>query len=749
MDSHIQTLVEMGFSRDQAEDALKSSGNDLTKAIAYLFGEVDDKGAGTQASPYEVESAPIDSYDSISISNPQDLPEFLGHYASSDAIEPPSLPDRYSSRENDSYDNYAFNEDDVEMNDASENDIGANIDASENVAVAEIEHIDYGPNIRTDGHLFPVVVGGSRKYRFWVSLVAILAQFTPFADQLLSHDAASPFVAELQRIVYFIRNFRRSSRWYISADSLVSQLVASGGGDEYTDEEAILNAYEHMMQQQSLLREVLESLVESVEEDITKELTVLEIDSDTRRNNLYHTLNELFWQKGFVKFGQIKYTRVAPLVTYQLIGESTNYSMPFELQETVYPEIYSARAEEAVEREVAQMHEAERSLQTVTRNLLDLNFFEGKRILSLLRQAGGALRRSETEGEERGRRDGDRFDEEEGLDEEKSNGQINDKRRNDDHINDNKRNDDQINEKRNEKNTAQDTNTKARDDLARLAHQIENVRAAQVDHQNNLRKQALGDQLGHYDNIAHECNLQPYDLLGVICGDTRYYIRQDIDTYVKMDERTLVDFEDVQVDVAQITRRGCHLVTLVYGQRDGCATLAEEDLIDIGDSESEDEKGNDYEKGNDNENEIGNENDVGNNGNHLHEPRESEIEIDMSPPLMSSGAITTAHPAKLGPEPSPQHLHLSSPNLLPANDNSLEAPPATLPPSHSIPASSTSTNAAHSAHSASESVSNVLVRPAPNTNALQATNPTTTQVIAQLVVDQFHADENSGLIHLD
>lgn len=766
MDSHIQTLVEMGFSRDQAEDALKSSGNDLTKAIAYLFGEVDDKGAGTQASPYVVESAPIDSYDSISISNPQDLPDFLGQYASSEAIEAPSLPDRYSSRENDVYENYPFIEEDVEMNDASENDIGAQIDSTDNVAVAEMENIDYGPNVRTSGHLFPVVVGGSRKYRFWVSLVAILAQFTPFAERLLSDDASSPFVAELQRIVYFIRNFRRSSRWYISADSLVTQLLASGGGDEYTDEEAILNAYEHMMLQQSLLREVLESLVESVEEDITKELTVLEIDSDTRRNNLYHTLNELFWQKGFVKFGQIKYTRVAPLVTYQLIGESTSYSMPFELQETVYPEIYSARAENAVGREVVQMHEAERSLQTVTRNLLDLNFFEGKRILSLLRQAEGALGGSGAEngkGEEEG--SGERVEDKrteehkstdnKGIDEEKK---IDEETR----IEDEKSND-QPNNKRNEQNSPQ----MARDDLARLAHQIENVRANKVNHQNILRKQALGDQLGHYDMIAHECNLQPYDLLGVICGDTRYYIRLDIDTYVQMDERTLVDFEDVQLDVAQITRRGSHLVTLVYGQRDGCATLAEEDSIDIEDSESEKVNGNESEKENGKESEKKNGNEVGNdyenekgketendkvNENHKnnsrydndHDPR-SEIDIDMSP-LNSSAAPT--HHAKLGPQPSPQHLHLSSPSLLPAR-NSLDAPPAMLNPSLSIPASSASTNAAHFAPESVSTVS-VILAPTSDTQALQATEPSThTQAIAQLVIDQFHADEQSVPIHLD
>lgn len=731
MEDHIQTLVEMGFSKNQAETALQSSGNVLTKAIAYLFGEVDDKGSGTQMSPYVVESAPIDSYDSINISNPQDLPEFLSQYASAEAMEAPTLPDRYP--DNDSYQDYDYNSYGIDENMNVDNDPGEtdqyDAEGSEmDQYDADEDHLE--PNIKTEGHLFPVVACSSRKYQFWASMVAILAQFTPFADHVLTTEPNSPFVSELQRIVYFIRNFHRSSRWYISADPLVSQLVAGGSSDEYSDEEAVLNAYEYMMQQQNLLRGVLESLVESVEEDITKELTVLEIDSDTRRNNLYHTLNELFWQKGFVKFGHIKYTQVAPVVTYQLIGESTSYSMPFELQETIYPEIYSARAEEAVGREVKQMHEAERSLQTVTRSLMDVNFFEGKKILSLLRQAGAELARINNERKFENGIEERETEQEEGKEKKIGGG-------------------------------CETLREKATEDLAQLARTIENARAAKVVHQNSLRKIALGDHLGSYDGIAQECNLQPYDLLGVICGESRYYVRQDIDTYVQLDERMLVSFDDVQEDVTRITRHGLHLVTLVYGQREGCATV--EDLIEMDSkSDSGDENGGDIgmrEHGGD----IGmraNEIDMGDMRQNeidmkkiAKDTKESDIDMKKSEIDMNESEIDME---EIQSTSTDQNIPLHTPTIAtdsvainaPSNLSKI-SPVQSLPGDSRIsaPDSSMSTNSTHSepeSHLYSPGLS--LHQSGPNAEFLQAKSATTQShgSISQLVVDQFHADERSN-----
>lgn len=531
MDHQIHTLIEMGFTQDQAIDALGSCGNDLTKAIAYLFGEVEEpKGTGTQASPYIVDSMPVDSYESVHVNNPQDLPEFLGQYASSEAMEPMSMSDHYPSV---SYDYERYTDSKTERP-ASTDSLGSSMDA-----VAEIEDAsepDYGPNVKTEGNLFPTVVVRSSNQKYWVALINILARFTPFAEALLAEENPSPFVEELQRLVYFITNFRHSSRWYVSADELLAALPSDFGGDDYFGDEVILNAYSQIMLEQLLLRPVFESLVESVEEDISKDLTVLEIDSDTRRNNLYRTLNELFWEKGFVKLGLIKYKRVAPLVTYQLIGDSSSYAPPLELQEVVYPEVYSEKAQQAVEHEVHLMRQAETSLQAVSRKLMDLNVFEGKRISSLLRQATAAVGRTACD---------------------------------DPAISD------------------------ARDDLAQLTEKLDEVRMSEIETQNNLRRQAAGEQLGNYREIAAQCNLQPYHLMGAIISETHFYVRLDVDSYLRMDEQLVVDFDDVAASVALATRQDSHLVTLIYGVSDGCPhefeESAEEGLIDLGQNDEDSE----------------------------------------------------------------------------------------------------------------------------------------------------------------
>lgn len=497
----------MGFTHDQAADALKNCGNDLTKAIAYLFGEVEEpKGTGTQASPYIVDTMPVDSYDSVQVSNPQDLPDFLGQYTSSEAMEAATMADRYPSV---GYD-YSTHEEARIERPASSQSSGSSMDIA-----AEIEdntEPDYGPNVKTEGHLFPKVVISKPNLQYWVALVNMLARFAPFADPVLAEENPTPFIAELQRLVYYIRNFRDSSRWYISADELAAALPSDYNDEDYFGDEVILGAFEQIKSELELLSPVFESFVESVEEQLCKDLMVLEIDADVRRSNLYHTLNVLFWEKNFVKFGQIKYKEVAPLVTYQLIGDSTSYSVPFELQETIYPEVYSDKALLAVENEVKKMREAETSLQQVSRNLMDLNVFEGKRITSLLRQSTQALDRASKEVPE---------------------------------ICD------------------------ARDDLAQLTHGLDLARTTELGQQTEIRRQAAGEELGKYEKIAGECNLQPYQLLGVILSEAHYYVRLDFDSYLRMDEQIVVDFEDVASIVEQMTRRDNHLVTLMYGVKEG------------------------------------------------------------------------------------------------------------------------------------------------------------------------------------
>lgn len=806
MESQIQTLQEMGFSQDQAVEALKYTHGDLTKAIAYLFGEVDDPkpatGAGTEASPYVVEASPVRDYDLVNVSNPQDLPDFLGQYASNEAMETPRVEhyptyDEYPSQQG--LDQYLRQypgqyPGQYSAPRSSLNDLDSNMDMD----VAASPEADFGPNHKTEGHLFPVIVSGKARHQYWVPLVAILAQFAPFADAVLTEEHPSPFLEQVQRLVYFVRHFSASSRYYVRADELVETLPPLQLGDDYLDEEVILNAYEHLMAEHQPLREVLESLVESVEENISKELTVLEMDADTRRTNLYRTLNELFWQKGFAKLGLIKYKRVAPLVTYQLVGDSSGYMAPFELQETVYPEVYSERAQTAVKREVEQMQRAENELQAVTRRVMGLNFFEGKKIASLLRQAsdglaavGAKFGANGGNGAEPGAETGPKT--ETGT---KTETEIGAKTET------GTKTGTEIGAETQTETGGQGAGAAktgatagaktgpgaesahspaaAGADLARLAARLEAARAHEAAAQHQLRGQAAGDQLASYDRVVAECNLQPYDLVGVICSQSHYYVRTAANTYVLMDERVFVDFESVRMDVGTITRRGSHLVTLIYGARDGCPGESdlEDDSSDDGKNEGTDNHENYPNKdttvkhGNDeNDNDIDNDNENDNaaavdgtavlpESNLIDLTDEGSADRDLA---IGSGASRPSSSDSLAPGPNnshqgggsrpPETAQTSAP--LPTQPT----PAATATQAQSAPPLSGSSQCsvsaapgvAHLALADAESAQDVPPKKGGARNPSAADRldkPRGPARVAQRVVDQFNSDERDVPVHL-
>lgn len=375
-DDHIQTLREMGFSQEDATSALKAADNDLQKAISVLFGEVEEgpqqnQGTGTQQSPYVVPPGP-DEYPSVSVSNPQDIPEFLGQYLSHESM--------------DHVQHYSY---DTHSTDSVMLGRSVALDAS---SLDESLLQQYPENVRSDANQIPTILCRSVAHQCWLPLLSVLAYYAPFAKTVLETTEPTPVIAQLQRIVYFFHNFHNSRRWYIDADAFVAALGPDAPtGSVADDEELTVNMLEFLMKQQPAFRPMLESLVESKDEGITKELTVLEIELEIRQSTLYETLNELFWQKDFAMLGKITYAKVAPVAMYQILPDDNAYYTPFRLQETLYPEIYSDVALSAIQSELDVIKSAQKDYQALTRKLMDLNFFEGKKIDGLLAQTRSAL----------------------------------------------------------------------------------------------------------------------------------------------------------------------------------------------------------------------------------------------------------------------------------------------------------------------------------------------------------------------
>lgn len=532
-----QTLMEMGFSHEQAQEALQATSHDLPKAIAYLFGELDTQGTGTQQSPFVLDQTPLE--DTVAVSNPQDMPNF----ASFPSLR--SLPKPIVEME-----------EDIDMSERNEDAMDRD---SDNLSSGEIDfESDLPPNEKTEGHLFPVLLTtNSRYHQYWAPLLLILAHQPSFAGAVLDSDLitidtsdseksqvnepetenkepasdpetqefgesdavpnawvettpANRFLTSLEGLVKFVQHFNTGSTWYYSLSELQSSLPADLDDGDF-DEEVVVTIFEHLMQQIPALRLVLESRVESIEEEISKEITVLEIDVETRNKNLYASLNELFWQKSFSRLGVIKYSHVAPIVTYQLLCEEPS-GILFELAEFLYPEIYSDKALKGVQGEVDKVDRAFVEMKESSKKKMDYTIFEGKPIRGLLKQTRDILAQD----------------------------------------------------------NAEDLNSKSSvEELDLLLNlHTEKARAA-AEEEEAWHQQASGEELVTYLNtVKANKDLKKYNLLGVVMLASYYYVKSS-GAWVDMRDRVVVDFEEIQEIVDQAARMGSGVVTLIYAAESG------------------------------------------------------------------------------------------------------------------------------------------------------------------------------------
>lgn len=491
-ESQVHMLHEMGFSNEQAVSALELTGNDVTRAIAYLFGEEEILVSDTP----RAELSEMETNQTVQVSNPQEIPEFLNQGGSGEATETVAIESIYNNEYSSDY------VDDISSMDNTSNGGKKSHVKKQDYTVSPkvVSEKDFGPNIKSEGHLFPVIVSTSDECQIMVSLLMVLSKYSPFVDALLEEKEAMGALRELQRIIYFVINFDRSKRWYINADKFFAEFNVDMV--ELDDEDVILNIYEQLMKLHPGLAHILRSWVESVEEEIVKDLTVLEIYNDTRRSTLYQSLNELFWQKNFSKVGDVKYKEIAPVVTFHLAADDGGFTTPFELEEFVYPEIYSDKGSSAVQKQVEKMESARGELEKVRRKTMDLTIFEGKHIDSLLRQTSRSIK---------------------------------------------------------------SVDSGSAVDLTDLADQIWALRMKENETSKCLQEVALGSELEHYTTVIDGHNsLQRYSLIGVICFGHKSYMRAE-NKWVEIDERALVDFDAIRLEVKNLTRGALNAVTLIYG----------------------------------------------------------------------------------------------------------------------------------------------------------------------------------------
>ncbi|KAK7675940.1 hypothetical protein QCA50_021121 [Cerrena zonata] len=542
---NISRLTEMGFSPEQAQEALDITKGDVSRAIGYLFGdpieteppETTEEGKQLVNSPTEEggdEKADEYMGDTVNVKNAQDIPQFneyrqvpVEEYGSYQYIEDDSIP--------------ALNPQVEEANMLEERLYEQTKDEGVPTAIV-LSKKKYLEN-----YLIPVLVILGQSRKFYSLIMIDLEEKHDEEDKENGGDIeqAYNFLKEVQYLLYVI-NYREGKRQYINFDELIKN-VPKDFKQKLTEvetvDEVILRIYETLNYNYNLvvgkespnynkIEELLQSMVESIADNVKSGLYLVEIDNDSRSSTLYGTLNQLFWEANFKKLGYMQYEKVSPVVSFHLVGDGDDDdinmvdelpSQPIHLDEWFYPQIYLSQCISSVMDLRAEEVKHEEERKNLTREILQMNFFEGKKIDQVLKQSLSYL--------------------------------------------------------------AKLVNEDIYQDLENLRVKMEDERAKNGAKQEESRELMNKTDIRNYQNIIDHHNQQgnpplaKYELKGVILDDSRYFFKQQDDWFYyeayskqflnnnKVTDYNIVqmeDFEKIQRVVYNHTNSSINGLTLIY-----------------------------------------------------------------------------------------------------------------------------------------------------------------------------------------
>lgn len=420
----IHKLTEMGFSSEQAEKALRASNGDVEAAIAYLFEEpievltANSANNNTLIGPIGENSGANkeNTNHTVGILNPRDVPDFatlqqqenhpnqpdplhFEHYEYSDDRQPlESTRTRASSSSSSNIDGVE-NHRDVHMR-----SLISDLDSNSGPSTPSIYDEEEMEMSRTQDTP-PVVLidrAGSRE-NIVVPLVTILMQLPRFRQLLISEDVGEydenwykgdpdeDAEIELRRAIAYL--YGHGHRAFISSHGLVRSLLGAKSGMEM--DELVPHMYESLISYASdslAMQGLLQSTVESIEEEIQNKMYLFEVDLEYRASTIYGTLNGLFWSQDLENLGNIRLRNTGKVLTFQFMGDEDSYQIqPFELDEKFYPQAYS----QAFAQQLVEMHqqklEVGDSRSSTTSKIMQWSSFEGKRVAHFLDQANSYL----------------------------------------------------------------------------------------------------------------------------------------------------------------------------------------------------------------------------------------------------------------------------------------------------------------------------------------------------------------------
>ena len=355
---NIDRLVDMGFTHEQSVKALQMNHNDVEKAISYLF---DD-----QAEPQS--NAP-DYYngDSNHLEN---------------KISETSIGDSYSDQ-NQSSMSLSKSQDEKESHVTFNPSLG---DKNMELDSSESEEFEFPP-LENRSSEEPLVVLNKQfnKYENWVvPLILALIQIDGFKSRF-DKPSDNDFLQSIHDLIqkydgfdgnYCVNDFQVNFDDIDVVEELIPKIY-----------EFISTNYEQEFEDK-YVENAIKSKVESIDDESEQDIVILEVDTDNRYSNTHDSLNELFWGHNLENFNNLNFNRVGDIFTVYYMGDNSfSYNSRIDLQDIIYPELYSHDMLPKLNECLVKFNELNERKVKLTNELMKLLIFEGKKITPFLQQS--------------------------------------------------------------------------------------------------------------------------------------------------------------------------------------------------------------------------------------------------------------------------------------------------------------------------------------------------------------------------
>lgn len=370
----------MGFTHEQALDALHKCKNDVEQAISYLLGEglveinnkseIPDLVSLTGSVPKEIEYLPPVAPPAPTVST-----QTAESTTSQNRPVPPPPPSRELQNHSMTVASDSDNDDTSESDDdmivyanESNSDLPKRLPEVQ-PRVPEIPAAILSPNTTASSNLAS-------------AMIASLLQIDEFKTILQSLNSDS-----IKKLNELLQTINGEDNYVVNDLEIPGDDGGYAGIEDYVPMvcETLVKEFELANLDNQKLRDFFTSSVG--EGDDSQDLFAIEIDSDTRDSDFTKTLNELIWGKNFENFGTLAFDRIGSVLSFCYVGDDLTYRLiPTHLADRIYPHIYSREVlPELVEMNNKFDHLNESKIKLTT-NLMNLLLFQGKKIKPFLSQ---------------------------------------------------------------------------------------------------------------------------------------------------------------------------------------------------------------------------------------------------------------------------------------------------------------------------------------------------------------------------